>query len=292
MNNYFKKNTQSISKLWAINTITNNIGKIVETKDKIYCIVNKNKIKSTSFITDIYCEGYNPRNKEIREKYNINKPICYVFRNINFNKEVRIFGYDSVDIYIENCKFKYNNYISTKGDCALVNSVMEPTLSNTILSNNLVVGNSNINAFNKIILGAIDNLVINNSKITGYDMLSYNPCVCISSNKKTISIDNSNISSKNINISAPNILFSKSSLVKGKNSISITSDNIDRILCDTKSLIFNGKTIASGKITLNKEELELLQKRQELLSNLTNINDDVKEKISNKGNKTLLKNLK
>ena len=43
--NYFKKNTQSISKLWAINTITNNIGKIVETKDKIYCIVNKNKIK-------------------------------------------------------------------------------------------------------------------------------------------------------------------------------------------------------------------------------------------------------
>ena len=45
MNNYFKKNTQSISKLWAINTITNNIGKIVETKDKIYCIVNKNKIK-------------------------------------------------------------------------------------------------------------------------------------------------------------------------------------------------------------------------------------------------------
>ncbi len=81
------------------------LGTVVETSDKLICYVNKNKFKK--FQNKFYCYGINKSNLELANMYNLNKPICYLFDNINMdNKMLVIHGYNNVEVMITNSDLK------------------------------------------------------------------------------------------------------------------------------------------------------------------------------------------
>ena len=98
-----------------------NIGKIVEEEDKITCYVEQEAIdKSKRYeVNDFILKGSFVSDDEIRKKVreiNLNKPVYYVFENIEFGlvglKIRSVFSH----LIFKNCVFS-NNIIILYADC-------------------------------------------------------------------------------------------------------------------------------------------------------------------------------
>lgn len=87
---------------------TGKLGKIEILQDEIICYVNKNKLKKK----EKYIHRSNlifkciPLKKEIYKTYNLNKPVHYIIRNINFDREINIMAsMKNCHVTFENCTF-------------------------------------------------------------------------------------------------------------------------------------------------------------------------------------------
>ena len=87
----------------ALKLITGDMGRVVETEKEIICYVKQGSLKEFS-ISLFGCN--NIKNIDVVRKFNINKPVRYVFEELRCSCD--IYGYAS-DVTVEfiNCDFKY-----------------------------------------------------------------------------------------------------------------------------------------------------------------------------------------
>ena len=127
--------------------MTNNLGKVVEEEDKIICYVEKKKCKKGKYSYVIPCFGNTVRynNKKLAQKLKLDKPICYIIENMDFDKRVSIFGYNDCEVIIRNCNFEQGIYSHINSKCTIDNSYIKAFLDNTSISaKNLTIQNMTI----------------------------------------------------------------------------------------------------------------------------------------------------
>lgn len=251
-----------------LKTITNNLGKVEETEDKIICHVKKYKCKQNSYQITIPCFGHRKKYKELTEKYNLNKKIVYIIDGLEVkNKKVYIFGYDNPDIIIKNCAFLFELSGHINGNCTLENTYVRSFSTFMFGANNLTIKNMSItNPFNSsnsltIALGANEKLEIINSTI-GKEKQKTN--VDIISEDKII-IDSSTIGADNIEIKSKSIQSDENSKIKSTNTLKLETKEYDKLNIESPNIEVNKikvepdkKKITLKKIT-DKKELERIK---------------------------------
>lgn len=68
----FKKIIYQITRIYAKNYLTNNLGKVVEDDEKITCYVKKSKIKNKNQERNIICSGIGEMKKKRKLQKHIN----------------------------------------------------------------------------------------------------------------------------------------------------------------------------------------------------------------------------
>ena len=246
----------------AIKNITGNIGKIEERDDKIICYVDKNKVNNRKYI---WCNGY-MINKELSQKFDINKPISYVFNNIKFKKGVSIIGQS--DIIVENCHFKGETTISGDGNLEITNSKLDTALNILIKGNNVFLNNTKVMCFNNTFISAVNTLDILNSMIGFGGYISSSLLIGLLNGE--LNIYNTNIVGENVSISAP-LILNVESIVKGTKKVKITSNGFDGLNIESPKIYYSDTLVGKDKITLKAEDIPLTQKRIELVNTLKNM---------------------
>ena len=121
-----------------------NIGDVVDLGDELVCYVDKKKCDNWGYDYHINCVGINENNYSLANKYKLNKPVCYVIRNIDFGKgQVTIYG-DNCKIIIDSCKFNDGLLIRQNGKCILKNSFIKCSDILSINASSLKLENTNI----------------------------------------------------------------------------------------------------------------------------------------------------
>lgn len=284
MFNVIKKFGLNILKKDVMKIMTNNLGKVVEEEDKIICYVEKKKCKEDKYHYTIPCFGnaYQYNYKELARKLNLDKPICYIIENIDFDKRVSIFGYNDCEVIIRDCNFEYGLYGHINSKCTIDNSYIKTFLDNTSISaKNLTIQNMNIKnelVYSKCHLNfyADNKLDIIDSNI-GRKKEKTN--VTLESGDG-INLINSKIESDAITLKSKNISSNeKSHLITDKLNLNVEEFNDLNI--DTPLIIYNGQSIINKQNqTLSQENLLLKLKRLEFLEILKKLKERC-EKVNN-----------
>lgn len=255
--NKIRKKIYNFLRWIALKEITNNLGRVEETKDKIICYVKKNKCRNERYQFTIPCFGQRKKNKELAEIYELDKPICYVIEGIEVkNKKVYIFGYDNPEIIIKNCTFLFDLYGHVNGKCTIENSFVRAFSLFMFGANELTVKDMCItNPFSssntlKIALGGEEKLEIISSTIgkekqnTNVDLIA----------RDNILIKSSNIGANTIELKAKNINSDKDSKIKASEKIKIDAKEYDNLNITSKESNINGTQYDTGKneFTLRK----------------------------------------
>ena len=124
----------------ALSKIVGNLGKVVESDDKIICYVDENKIKRKKSILVIDCS----KKEELCEKYNINKPIYYILEGININENKKLFiSGSNCNVIIRNCNFNIDTSIYIEGKCILDNTYIKSFFITPFYAHELIIKNMN-----------------------------------------------------------------------------------------------------------------------------------------------------
>ena len=235
--------------------ITNNLGKVEETEDKIICHVKKYKCKQNSYQFTIACHGQRKEYQELVEKYNLNKPIVYIIDNFEIkNKKVFIFGYNNPEIIIKNCAFLFELSGHINGNCTLEHTFVRTFSTFMFGANKLTLKNMSItNPFSTsnslhIALGGEEKLEIINSTI-GKEKQSTHINLTA---KDEIIINSSNIGGSNVEIKAHSIKGDEKSKIKSSESLKIDADEYDDL-----NIIANNANINGIKFNTNNQEIKL-----------------------------------
>ena len=285
------------------------LGKVYEEEDKLVCYVDERKLKKfkqTYF--DIFLEGtssFNKEKKEVYEYYKIDKPIHYIFDNINFNTHLKFAANNNTHIIFRNCAFKQSIKILIADKITFENNKYYDyypsyLLGKTFLTNN----NSMINTIRFIhedfknshddhhptrfgIDIEVENLEIINSNINIDNSVKYN-------NKETVpnrygitikanntKIINSDIKAAEIYLDSSNIIIDKNSNITATTGMIIENQNKD-LETSTSNLkapylVYNEVELiktSNKNISINKDKiLSLHKKRTELITLLKRIEE-------------------
>lgn len=289
--NYFKKIFYNIYRNYLKKEFTKNLGTVVEEEDKLICYVKQKNLNKERYSYTIPCVGINKNNQKLANKFNLNKPICYIIDGINTEtRKVYIFGYNNAEVIIRNCKFNFGASINVNKKCTLENTHIRIFHLLTIRANDLIIKNMNIN----------------------HEMSLINKNLQISISAEKLSIINSNIGEKINSVKAHiesdeinminskimgNEITVKSKLAEIDNNSSLTAlknanikiDTFNKLNILSQVITLNGKDISNyGKnIELVKENIPLITERIKLLKTLKNIRNKC-----NKINEELTKNFK
>ncbi len=280
----------TLSRKWALDTITNGLGRIEESDNRIICYVDKKRLKPSKNGLTIYCTGYGFDNTRTSENYNLNKQITYIFESIDFNNTVYLTSPDDVCVIFKNCTFNYDAYIDTKGSCVIMDSKIGVSTDIKIEANQLAISNSRVNSYGNIIINTKDHLHIYNSKIVS---TNDNQNVKLNSSDGNLVIHNSNIMGDTVVISSPVIEANENSLVKARKTARFNSNSLTPgINCDTPRLVYNGRIIEKDIHIINNEKMDLISKREELLGVLRLVKDNIITTKQKELNNTKIKNLR
>jgi len=273
-----------IRKYYAKN-LTGHMGKVDIQDDKIICYVKKSAIhkERNEFIYYINLRGTTFYSEELKNKYDLNKPIYYIFDGITFNRELYLLSGINAHVIIRNCTFK---------DCIEVICPEEITFENNTYYN------SKPYFFNeKIFFGCkakklnfIDDVFMNMSNKKGEiyfgmsvkvkELNILNSDICISDSKGKMLIDDKKTKVKDSIIKVDNMEL-KSELINMENSRisiykeiiidNISNNGLDNI--DAKEVLYNGILIKTdyNDFIINDENINLSKKRLELINTLQNI---------------------
>ncbi|MBQ8892058.1 MAG: hypothetical protein IJ068_04255 [Bacilli bacterium] len=104
------KNIYKIARWEMLKFITGNIGDIIEEDDKFICKVSQKKLdkmyKKDRDLT-LNLSGVNP-DSEYYTSYKLDKPIYYVFDNINFLNTLKFFSPFNSNVIFRECNFRKN----------------------------------------------------------------------------------------------------------------------------------------------------------------------------------------
>lgn len=252
-------------------TLTGKLGRVVEKEDKIICYVRKSKCKKEKNRYTIHCYGVSGKNKELAEKYNLNKPICYVIENKQFTDgEVFIFGRYNNEVIIKDCDFKHNLYVLTNGKCILENTAIRTASSLILNAKEIVLKDMKLN-YSLVWL----------KRILKFDIFA----------DKRIDIINSDIGDESIDIS-----------LETDKDINIINSNIigDEVLISANKIIADENSSIESKFleleveeykTINIRTLEFVHKKMNLTREIRTVIANKQVKSSRNTTEKLLENL-
>ena len=280
----------NLSRKWALDTITNGLGRIEENDSRIICYVDKKRLKPSKNGLTIYCTGYGFDNARTSKNYNLNKQITYIFESIDFDDTVYLTSPDDVCVIFKNCTFNYDAYINTEGSCVIMDSLVGISTDIKIEANQLAISNSRVNSYGNITINTKDHLHIYNSKVVS---TNDNQNVKLNSSNGNLVIHNSNIMGDTVVISSPVIEANENSLVKARKTARFNSNSLTPgINCDTPRLVYNGRIIEKDIHIINNEKMDLISKREELIDVLKLVKDNIVTTKQTELDNTKIKHLK
>ena len=280
--------------------LTDKIGKLEIKDDKIICYVKKSAIckERNEFFYNINLRGTTFYGEELKNKYNLNKPIYYIFDNITFNRKLYLLSGVNTHIIFRNCTF--NDAIE------IIWGAEEITFENNTYYNKktyffdkkLYFGckTKKLNFINDVFMN-MNNKNINEQIYFGIsarveELNILNSDICISDSKGKIMVDAKHTKIKDSIIRCPNIEI-KSDIIEMKNSRITAYDEIiidnkmnnelDNI--DAKEILYNGILIQSDEdkdLIIDNETISLSNKRLELINVLESIKVLVKNNEAKK----------
>ena len=265
---------ERIRRYLVMKRLTGNLGKVVDTEDKIICYVKKRNSKRERLTDYFYCRGINKSNKVLANIYNLNKPITYVFNDREFKKhEVVIFGYDNANIIINNCNFNRGLIINNpKGITYLDNTNIKPFLNLSLSSSELILMNMNIKKPMNLMMFDIslygDNIKLVNSMIgEAFEKTNIN----VYANNK-LDLVNSKISGEVVELTSQKVI-SNNSFIRATEILAIDTNKSNELNIKAPCILSNDDSFSKEKDNLNKNEEETIEikKRGELLNLLKNI---------------------
>lgn len=269
-----------------------NIGRIVETDDKIICYVEQDaldKYKGNKPIYGINLKGMNQGvDKETVEAFGLNKPVYYVFDGINFSSALR-FSSTWCDVIFKNCTFdknigiiwgreitlENNKYkdscdVYFYGDCFLTaGTVKKLTFINETFVNSSLLAKY---PYNDTVFG----MKIQAGEVEFID----STIVCqndggVSINAKKTKLENSAFIGQNIIIESESIESNNTSITAKKIfSIENSSRDFDGEVKASR-VVYNGVVLSTNgeKINVNEYNSKLIQARRKLVQELKRIRD-------------------
>lgn len=302
MKNFIDKITYNKMRKKYLNKCICNIGDIVEEEDKIICYVKQDLLDKQirkNLTLGLSLNGINTANedlKKIADYFDLNKPVDYVFENINFNIYWLKFSSLFAHVTFRNCKFydyikiifandvtfennKYYQPYSTHGmdNCFLdVYSIEKLAFINEVFINSaevvdLTEYNISTPKFGIKIKG--EEIEVINTNVNANDQVN------IQSNK--INIDNSHICAKDVYIETKDMNFYNSS-IKAEEGVMLDTTNcnfmdcVDSPLMDISApiIVYNGLEI---QLNDNNDDKLLYELRKELVEKLYSIRDYCKQ---------------
>ncbi len=210
------------ARLYTMSFLTGNLGEVQEEEDKLICYVKENNIKhdNTTGRSVIHCHGINADSVELAKKFGLNKPITYVFDNINFGKyKAFIYGDDNALLIIKNCNFGMGVSVNSLGTCKISNIHVTDVLLSSFNAHNLEISDikpDQMNIFTSHGLLKIlsdDTVTIKDSNISNID--SIHNIMITSANR--VNIINSTLSGDNISIDSVDINIDDDSKINTNN---------------------------------------------------------------------------
>ena len=294
MENFFYK----IKRLRELSRITGTLGKVVEDEEKITCYVNKDRgVRSSSF--DYYLiKPENHYNKAYLKYLNLDKPVYYVFENIEFENPLLLGGDSNVEIIFKNCKINKGIDILNEINCKLENSILTIDNSSFVSIKKLTIDNLSLNIAKN---GLFLRLRANTIDISNTNIKTENANLSLEASTK-INISNSTIDANIVSCSSNAILMDNKSTLKADTGIKIQVNNYNQINVDSKNVYFNEKRLfiklkdtknEVKRVTLKKADNPLSQKRHELIKVLKKVKNRYesinKEKVEDYTNKMYAK---
>ena len=278
----------------AIQKITGNLGFVIEKEDKLICYVQKEKCHfHEGFAVNSYViriEDYKKNNRDLVEKYGLDKEIVYVLDGLTFDQKepVAINVFDNASrLEIKNCRFDCGLVINYPKECIIKNTIIntdylsyqcEIKARDLILDNVDINNNDNMPLVNKVTISAGNSIKIKNSKIKA------DTCEIGNIKTKEVNIENSIFeANREIKIEARS-LTAKLSRAISNFEISIYTKVYDKLL----GLSLDAYRIYVNEEILQKEKTEtpislrplndLDKQRKVLINRLKEIKDNFEEK--------------
>ncbi len=192
--------TEEVKRKDYLKYLTNYLGNVEETEDKIKCYIDKKKLHEYNDKEDngkyiIRCSRPN-YNEEFKD-YKLNKSVCFIFNDLVFSKKVEIYGEN--EIIINNCYFGHSLNIKLNGKC--------------VLSGNTIAGYDYNNHPKELSITAKE-LELNNNEILLSDVLPHNALPHIDLRaKNSLAIINNDIVGNNVSLNASNVNIINSKII-------------------------------------------------------------------------------
>lgn len=273
--------------------IIGHLGFVIEEDDRFLCYVEKEKCRNDTHFDGnkvyyIDCTVPSCKDKELLEKYNLDKKIVYVLDGLTFNEKERVVinGVKVCEIQIKNSKFESSFSIFTPGNCFLKNTVIEllkrPSIS--INAGNLVIDRTNIQLVgNSNILFSLNNGV----KLKARDTINIVDSNLVEQTKLYIesnltNISNSNLRGEDITLNSETIQ-SNNSLIETSGVTTLNVKEFNELTIKTLVISYNDKILIGGRelVCLKPIDEALSNNRQALLLQLKEISE--KLNFYNKG---------
>lgn len=289
--NKFKKALYDITRIYAKNYLTGNLGKVVEDDEKITCYVKKGKVKKKDHNYTIACFGIgeDEDRKKIAKAYKLDKPICYVIDGLELKKhKVYIFGYNDCEVIIKNCSFGLDLCVHVNGKCKLDNTDIKTFSYLSISANELVIKNMSsdqievISPKSHISFGANDKIDVIDSNVGNKKK---NIKVSFTATNG-LNIVNSSIIGKEVECESSVINVDESSSLTATDKVDLKANDFNPININAPIIVLNGEEIANEKETVVFKKITdpLLLKRLELVNLLKRVKNECEsinsEKVS------------
>ena len=290
--NKFKKTLYDITRIYAKNYLTGNLGKVVEDDDKLTCYVKKSKVKSKDYSYTIACFGIGEHEdrKKIAKAYKLDKPIRYVIDGLELNKhKVYIFGYNDCEVIIKNCSFGLDLCVHVNGKCTLDNTDIKTFSNLSIRAYELIIKNMisdqievigsrshNIGFRATDQIDVIDSSIGNKKKNVRISFTATNG----------LNIANSNITGKEVECESSIINIDNNSSLTATDKVALKTNDFNPINITAPIIVLNGEELVNEKETVVFKKITdpLSLKRLELVNLLKRVKNECEsinsEKVS------------
>ena len=271
MNNILEQIEYKLFRLKLARKLAGNLGKVVIESDRIICYVDKKKIEGKRRLN--FCYPMDFENTFLLERYNLDKPVCFIVDGANFDKGLHFTSSKNTKIIFKECSFgKSIEIVSVLGEVVFENNSYFQPSENTKLF--LKVNASSITFINDYLVNhngylgptqmpfnldiKVDNLIIQNSLVYAGNVTDF-----INIEAKKMSLIDSIIDFPIAFINADKINSSGSNIFSDM-WINIVNKNRDKLpTIESPKITYNLKDFTGNTkpFVVKKESYELFRSR-------------------------------